>query len=254
MDAQLAILINAVRSAGTAILDERKKGVTVTLKENNDVLTQADLLANHILLTRLQEAFPGDGWLSEETADDASRLSCRRVWVVDPIDGTREYAAGVPEYAVSAALVENGLVTLAVVFNPETDELFSALRGHGAYLNGKPIQCKPSCHGQLVLLASRSECKRGEWERFSQEQVKPVGSIAYKLALVAAGVADATFSLGPKNEWDIAAGVLLVSEAGGIVTDIHRQPFVFNQPSVLVNGIVAASCHSVRRVMAAIAA
>lgn len=254
LDGQLGLLIDVVRETGSAILDARKHGVTVTHKENNDVLTQADLLANQILKTRLQAAFPDDGWLSEESVDDVSRLRCRRVWVVDPIDGTREYAAGVPEYAVSAALVENGLLTLAVVYNPETDELFSALRGSGAFLNGKPIQCKQSCQGQLVLLASRSECKRGEWERFAKEQVKPIGSIAYKLALVAAGFADATFSLGSKNEWDIAAGVLLVSEAGGVVTDINRQPFIFNQANVLVNGIVASSCPSARRVMAVIAA
>lgn len=254
MENQLKILVEVVREAGLAILDARKRGVTVTHKENNDVLTQADLLANQILKKRLLAEFPDDGWLSEESVDDALRLSCRRVWVVDPIDGTREYAEGVPEYAVSVALIENGAVMLAAVFNPETDELFSALRGGGAFLNGKPMHCKQSCQGQLLLLASRSECKRGEWDRFGEEQVKPVGSIAYKLALVAAGLADATFSLGPKSEWDIAAGVLLVTEAGGVVTDVHRQPFVFNRANVLVDGIVASSCYSARRVMAAIAA
>ncbi len=103
-----------------------------------------------------------------------------------------------------------------------------------------------------MLLASRSECKRGEWERFKKESVQPIGSIAYKLALVAAGFADATFSLSPKSEWDIAAGVLLVSEAGGVVTDKTRESFVFNQANVLVNGIIASSSHSARRVMAAI--
>ncbi len=254
LEVELSVVIDVVREAGAAILDARKQGVIVTHKENKDVLTQADLLANQILKSRLHDAFPEDGWLSEESVDDVSRLHCRRVWVVDPIDGTREYAAGVPEYAVSVALVENGMATMAVVFNPETNELFSALRGSGAFLNGKPMQCKQSCQGQLVLLASRSECKRGEWDRFVGEQVKPVGSIAYKLALVAAGFADATFSLGPKSEWDIAAGALLVSEAGGVVTDVHRQPFVFNQSNVLVDGIIASSSPSARRVMAAIAA
>ena len=245
---ELDILIAAVREAGTAIADMRHQGVTVTHKENHDVLTQADLLANQILQTRLLQAFPDDGWLSEESVDDDRRLHCRRVWVVDPIDGTREYIAGIREYAVSVALVEDGMPLLACVFNPETDEMFSAMRGAGTCLNGKSVQCKQGDAEPLVLLASRSEFKRGEWERFHQQQVKVVGSIAYKLALVAAGVADATFSLGPKNEWDIAAGVLLVTEAAGVVTDKTGHHFVFNRPQVKVNGIIAASSHAMHHV------
>jgi myo-inositol-1(or 4)-monophosphatase len=254
MEDHLEIMRSAAYEAGRAIVDIRNAGFTVSTKENNDVLTQADLQANKILQSRLLEAYPEYGWLSEESVDNISRLECDRVWVVDPIDGTREFVSGIPEYAVSIALVEDGLVVLAVVYNPETDEMFTALRGRGAFLNGRRIHCKQCCQGQLVLLASRSESKRGEWERFNSEQVKPTGSIAYKLGLVAAGLADATFSLVPKSEWDIAAGVLLVSEAGGVVTDASRHPFVFNQTNVLVNGIVASSSPSARRVMALIAA
>jgi myo-inositol-1(or 4)-monophosphatase len=238
---ELDILTTAVLEAGNAIADMRREGVTVSRKENHDVLTQADLLANQILKTRLQTAFPDTGWLSEESIDDEKRLHHHRVWVVDPIDGTREYIAGVPEYAVSAALVTNGTPELACVYNPETRELFSALRGGGTFLNGHPVRCKQICADTLVLLASRSECKRGDWRQFSGHEIIPTGSIAYKLGLVAAGAADATFSLGPKSEWDIAAGVLLVSEAGGIVTDKNSQHFQFNQPHVKVDGIIAVS-------------
>ena len=252
MNSDLDILIAAVRDAGSAIADMRHQGVTVTLKDNQDVLTQADLQANQILQSRLCAAFPDDGWLSEESVDDEKRLQCRRVWVVDPIDGTREYIAGVPEYAVSAALVADGTPLLACVFNPETNEMFAAARGRGTTLNGKPVQCKQSAHKPLTLLASRSEVRRGEWERFAQQNVQPMGSIAYKLALIAAGFADATFSLGPKNEWDIAAGVLLVSEAGGTVTDKDHQIFVFNRPQVKVNGIIAASSYAIQQVNALI--
>jgi myo-inositol-1(or 4)-monophosphatase len=253
MDKALTILIDAVREAGNVIADMRKHGVNVSIKDNNDVVTQADLRANQILKSILTTAYPEDGWLSEESVDDVSRMRCQRVWVVDPIDGTREYAEGVPEYAVSVALVENCTPVLACVFNPETNEMFSARLGDGTFLNGKRVQCKQSCQEQLVLLASRSEFKRGEWARFGGEAVQPVGSIAYKLALVAAGFADATFSLGPKSEWDIAAGVLLVSESGGIVTDKTRNTFLFNQQGTIVNGIIASSSQSARRVMAVIA-
>lgn len=241
MDKQLTILVDAVREAGSAIADMRKHGVNVSVKDNQDVLTQADLLANQILHARLLSAFPDDGWLSEESVDDDARLRCSRIWIVDPIDGTREYIAGVPEYAVSVALVEQGQPLLACVFNPETNELFSAARGHGTHLNGKRVLCRENAVQPFSLLASRSEYKRGEWERFQHQHVKVVGSIAYKLALIAGGFADATFSLGPKNEWDIAAGVLLVTEAGGVAADKSGQSFVFNQPQVKVNGIVAAS-------------
>jgi myo-inositol-1(or 4)-monophosphatase len=244
MDKQLDILIAAVREAGLAIAELRHHGVSVTVKENKDVLTEADLLANQILQARLLKAFPDDGWLSEESVDHASRLNKRRVWVIDPIDGTREYIAGIAEYAVSAALVEDGQPLMACVFNPETNEMFSASLGAGTYLNGKLVRCRSACADKLLLLASRSEYNRGEWDRFREQEIKIVGSIAYKLGMVAAGFADATFSLGPKNEWDIAAGVLLVKEAGGLATDKNYHPFVFNQPQVKVSGVIASSSES----------
>ncbi len=241
MSVRLQALIEAVREAGLAAVQVRREGLAVTRKSNNDVLTQADLLANQILQSRLHNACPEYGWLSEESHDDAGRLQCARVWVVDPIDGTREYVAGVPEYAVSVALVERGLGLMAAVYNPETNEMFTAVRGEGAQLNGITIHCRSACAEKLLLLASRSESKRGEWVKFQSEDVKPVGSIAYKLGLVAAGLADATFSLGPKSEWDIAAGVLLVNEAGGVVSDASWNPIRFNQQNVIVDGVIASS-------------
>lgn len=242
MQKELTILLQAVKAAGTAIVALPQAHLNVSLKSNFDVVTQGDLLANDILKSALLQAFPKDGWLSEESVDDLRRRNTKRVWVVDPIDGTREFAKGVPEYAISVALVEHGEPILAAVFNPATDELFHAEKGKGVWLNGKPVVCRLKNDESLLLLASRSEYRRGEWSTFEvNNEVKQVGSIAYKLGLVAAGKADATFSLGPKNEWDIAAGVLLVQEAGGVVTDKKGQPFLFNQEKVLVNGIVATS-------------
>lgn len=241
MGNETEILLHAVKAAGKAIIEMQKKGFSISLKENEDVLTQADLLANQIIRNAIHDAFPEDGWLSEENVDDLSRLKKSRVWIIDPIDGTREFVKNIPEYAISVALIDHHEPRLAVVFNPATDELFFAEKGKGAFLNDQQIHVLPMVNQPLTLLASRSEFDRGDWTRFSSEHVQVVGSIAYKLALVAAGRADATFSLGPKNEWDIAAGVLLVQEAGGKVTDQSLQSFLFNQPSPLVNGIVAAS-------------
>jgi len=242
---ELEVMLQAVNEAGQAILKLQQSGFTIDHKANNDLVTEADLLANEIITNRVAKAFPADGWLSEETADNLERLNKQRVWILDPIDGTIEFAKGVPEYGISLALVENGEPILAAVFNPATAELFHAIKDQGAWLNGERIYCNQTTTDKPILLASRSEYKRGEWAQFeAAHKVKQVGSIAYKLALVASGKAHATWSLGPKNEWDIAAGVLLVAEAGGIVSDKNKQAFRFNQQNVLVNGVVASSALS----------
>jgi myo-inositol-1(or 4)-monophosphatase len=238
---ELDILLRALRAAGSAILSIQQDGFAIGKKSNNDIVTQADLAVNAILKNEIMLAYPGDGWLSEEEHDDRGRLAHKRVWIVDPVDGTREFAAGIPEYAISVALVEDGAPILAGVYNPATDELFHAIKDGGAWKGGSQLQCASlTVPADIMLLASRSEYARGEWEFFKKDyHVQQVGSIAYKLALVAAGKAHATFSLGPKNEWDIAAGVLLVTEAGGMATDKYRRKIQFNRNNVLVDGIVA---------------
>ncbi|HEU5280857.1 MAG TPA: 3'(2'),5'-bisphosphate nucleotidase CysQ [Gammaproteobacteria bacterium] len=241
MQAELAVLLQALTAAGEAVLSVRSRGFTVKEKANADVLTEADLAADQILKNALLGAFPEDGWLSEETEDNAERLNKSRVWIVDPIDGTREFIEGIPEYAVSVALVQHGVPVLAGVYHPETKACFHAVKGEGAYRNGVRLHCRASAEPPYVLLASRSEFKRGEWVPFASQTVKVIGSIAYKLALVAAGEADATFSLGPKSEWDIAAGVLLVTEAGGYAGTCEGSPYVFNQANCRVKNIAACS-------------
>lgn len=239
---EMQILLLAIKEAGAAILALQNENLLVNNKGDNDIVTAGDLAANEILHKHFKKHFPDYGWLSEESVDDLTRMDKKRVFIVDPIDGTREFAKGIPEFAISVAVVELGEPIAACVFNPATNELFHAIKDHGAFLNNTLIKCKTDARNKLSLLASRSEYKRGEWKRFEeQHEVKIVGSIAYKLALVAAGKADATFSLGPKSEWDIAAGVLLMKEAGGFALTQEGKEFVFNNNSVLVNGIVAAS-------------
>jgi myo-inositol-1(or 4)-monophosphatase len=247
MNKELTVLLEAVEESGDAILALQHSGFSISKKNNHELLTQADLLANDILKNKLTAIFPESGWLSEESIDDILRLQCDRVWIVDPIDGTKEFATSVPEFAISVALIDKGVPIVSAVFNPAKDELFYAVKGKGAWLNTERIFCEAHKKvDNLLLLASRSENDRGEWERFKMHhRVKAVGSIAYKLALIAGGFADATFSLGPKHEWDIAGGTLLVLEAGGCVSDKEKQTIVFNQSNVKVNGIVAtnASCY-----------
>src|SRR2546430_14468282 len=191
-------------------------------KAGHDPVTEADKSVDAVLRKELLR--DGEGWLSEETVDDFTRLDKNRVWVVDPLDGTREFVAGIPEFCVSVAMVENGRPFAGGILNPATNEVFLGSVDTGVTYNGRPSQPsqRTSLEGALVL-ASRSEVKRGEWRRFENApfNIRPMGSVAYKLALVSAGLADATFTLTPKNEWDVAAGGGVGPSAGGFVRPLE---------------------------------
>ena len=209
-------------------------------------VTQADLLVNEVLRQVLVR--DGEGWLSEESADDLRRLKKHRVWVVDPLDGTHEFVAGVPEWCVSVGLTENGRAIAGGICNPATGETFLGAVEMGLTYNGRRVFAsrKKDLAGALVL-ASRTEVKRGDWQHFQNQNadlvIRPVGSVAYKLALVAAGLADATWTFSPKNEWDLAAGVALVEAAGGFVRTLANSSLTFNNENTLVSGLVAGGPH-----------
>jgi myo-inositol-1(or 4)-monophosphatase len=218
-------------------------GMTVTAesKAGGDPVTEADRAVN-TLLHRLLLA-PGEGWLSEESADDLTRLANDRLWIVDPLDGTREFVAGIPEWCVSIAWVDHGKAVAGGIVNPATRESFLGSRERGLVYNGKSAQptSRDSLEGALVL-ASRSEFNRGEWEQFQGGpfSIRPMGSVAYKLARVAAGLADATWTLTPKHEWDVAAGVALVEAAGGLTRSVSDSPLTFNNRFPKLPGLVAS--------------
>jgi len=223
--------------------DEGNKTLVVTDSERvKNPVTEADLAADRILREGLLPLLEGSAWLSEESVDDPSRLEAERVWIVDPIDGTREYVNGVPEFAISVALVESSVPVLAVLYNPAEDILFTALKGLGCWRNGvlSSLQSVDSL-GEVTLLASRTETGRGEFSVFSDRmQIRSLGSTAWKLALVAGGEAQAYFTRKPRNEWDIAAGVLLCTEAGAKVTDLGGDQHVFNRANPRCRGVVTA--------------
>jgi myo-inositol-1(or 4)-monophosphatase len=203
-------------------------------------VTEADKTADRVLRDVLLRE--GEGWLSEESTDDRARLQKQRVWIVDPLDGTQEFVDGIPEWCVSVALVENGKVVAGGISNPSTSEVFLGSVTGGLTYNGKRTHASflTKLEGAVVL-ASRSEVKRGEWEPFRNAPivVHPTGSVAYKLALVAAGLADATWTLTPKNEWDVAAGVALVRAGGGFVECLDGSAPAFNNPSTRLSGLIA---------------
>ena len=210
--------------------------------ERGDPLTEADTAADRVLRDVLPAK--GEGWLSEESIDDPVRLGCRRVWVVDPIDGTREFIDGIPEWCISVGLVEDGLPVAGGIYNPITTELVIGSLETGVEYQGRPssVTGLPDLEG-AVIVASRSEIGRGEWGVLDEApcEVRPCGSVAFKMALVAAGQVDGTWTLVPKSEWDVAAGTALVRAAGGSVIHADGTEPVFNQPVPRFPNLMAAS-------------
>jgi myo-inositol-1(or 4)-monophosphatase len=233
--------IHAALEAAREVLNTFTPGaIEAKFKSGDDPVTAADRAVDAVLKKNLLR--PGEGWLSEETIDDHARLDAQQVWVVDPLDGTREFVQGIPEFCVSIAMVENHIPIAGGICNPATDELILGSLDTGVTYNGKPAQPsqRRDLHGALVL-ASRSEVKRGEWKQFESAEfnIKPMGSVAYKLGLVSAGLADLTFTLVPKNEWDVAAGAALVEAAGGWTLKLDHSPLRCNQKDPLISGLLA---------------
>lgn len=253
----LTLMQHAARVAGAEVMRWFRTDLEVHHKAPGQPLTEADLAANRILHEMLMGGRGGYGWLSEETVDSPDRLGRERVWVVDPIDGTRSFISGRREFAISVGLVAGGEPVAGVVYNPATAEMYSALAGGGAWLATVEVADSSFAGATIAdgevlriaagpdrgsLLASRSEIAAGEFEPFADEfEIRPAGSTAYKLACVARGVGSAFVSRGPKSEWDICAGVLIVQEAGGVATDVNGRRPEFNCPDPYVHGTVAAA-------------
>lgn len=239
-DKDLQRIEHALREARRALEPFTPGAIEVERKAGGDPVTAADHEVDSLLRDLLPS--PGEGWLSEETRDDLSRLDRGRVWVVDPLDGTREFVEGLPEWSVSVGLVEDGEPVAGGILNPATGQLVLGAVGQGVTLNGSPagVSKRESLDGALVL-ASRSEVRRGEWERFADRgfEIRACGSVAYKLAMVAAGEVDATWTLVPKNEWDVVAGVALVRAAGGTIEVLNDRARRFNGRDTLMDGLLA---------------
>ena len=220
-------------------------------KIGHDPVTEADRAVDAVLRQNLLR--DGEGWLSEETADNPSRLGKERVWIVDPLDGTREFVQGLPEFCVSIGFVEKGRPVAGGIYNPATQETFLGSVESGVLYNGEPARAsqRTNLAGALVL-ASRSEVKRGDWKQFDSGplQIRAMGSVAYKLALVAAGLADVTFTLTPKHEWDVAAGAALILSGGGLLRTPGNDELLCNQRNPLIPGLIGCGYGLGKQLMA----
>ncbi|MBA2663243.1 MAG: inositol monophosphatase [Bradymonadaceae bacterium] len=231
------------REAGKRIESERRAGFSISLKGKNDLVTNVDRSIETFIRAQLHALFPGDYVVGEEHGEDGpSEAKTTRTWFVDPIDGTLNFATGVPLYCVSIALQIDGQTCVGVIYEPSRDELFSARLGHGAWLNGQPIEVSEQpalCDAVLVtgFPAQRTEEFDRTLEQFAtltreSRGVRRLGSAAIDLAYVASGRLDGFWEYG-LNAWDTAAGYLMVNEAGGLVTDLSGSPYTAHEPSML---------------------
>jgi myo-inositol-1(or 4)-monophosphatase len=237
-----ALLKDAAEAAGALALTFWRRRIDWKRKPDGTVVTEADLAVNELVAEQLRAARPDYGWLSEESADDPARLKRRKVWIVDPIDGTHGFFDGGEDWTIALALVEDGAPVLSAVFNPAREELFLAQRHGGATLNGEPISVSQTASLEnATLMASDGVLRKPIWKKpWPPMKVLKLNSIAYRLAYVACGRADAIFTIKPKSEWDVAAGTLLVQEAAGCATSADGRPLRFNKPKPLVPGFLAA--------------
>jgi len=240
--ADLALMREAAREAGRIAQAARQKPLDTRAKADNSPVTAADLAVNRFLQNELLGARGAYGWLSEETADDPDARSQPRVFVVDPIDGTVAYIKGEPFYCIAIARVDAHKPTVGVLYAPEFDELYEAVAGGGAWLNGQRIGAGATDRLQASrMIGDAPMFAHPAWPEAwpAMELAKPKpNSIAYRLALVARGEWDAALALSWKGDWDLAAASLLVSEAGGAVSDHRGASLAFNglaprQPSVV---------------------
>lgn len=241
--AELDVTIAAAILAARAIEVRCGGQPVVQYKSPIEPVTEADIAADRVLRRELMGAFPRYGWLSEESLDDSTRMEKRRVWVVDPLDGTREFVAGRPEFMVSVALCEDGQPIVGVLAHPLTHQIWAATRGGGATLDGEPISVSSvAALSDAEVVVSRSETGRGLLKCYDDTlNMRPAGGMANKLALISDGRSEATFTTDRRCEWDLAAGLLIVEEAGGTVTRLDGGGFTFNNAFPKFYGVAASN-------------
>lgn len=244
------LLTRTVREAGVLARTMYRTDIKQWTKGASSPVSEADIAVDELIRQRLQAATPDYGWLSEESVDDRIRLDRQRVWIVDPIDGTRAYLGGRQDWSVSVALVENGRPKLAAVFAPATDEFFFAAEGSGATLNGRAIVATAGDAFDIDRMAGpHFLLNRVRGTSSPELRNYKIGSLALRISRVAEGALDAAFVGGNSRDWDLAAADLLLSEAGGRLTTLRGDLLTYNRVEVTHETLIAAGLNrSVRLV------
>ncbi len=256
---EFEIAIQAVLEAGEILVEYfEKKNYSVRYKSKSgkgNPVTDADIKSNEILKSKIALNFPNDGWLSEETVDDKTRLEKQRVWIVDPLDGTNDFLKGIPEFSISVSLVEGKNPVLGIVYNPATGELYYGVKGNGAYLRkiktqelikleANEISKLKNTIEDASIIVSRKELFQIEKLEILAKKFKEVKfreSIAYKIVSVVSGWADAVVSIFDKSEWDLAGAHIIAEEAGLKITDLYGNKIFYNNENVRRKGVIVAN-------------
>jgi myo-inositol-1(or 4)-monophosphatase len=237
----VALLRDSVQEAGALALSLFRTELKNWTKGASSPVSEADIRVNDLLENRLRSATPQYGWLSEESVDDEQRLGNHRVWIVDPIDGTRGYLAGREDWCVSVALVEGASPVLAAVFAPASDEFFLAVRGHGASRNHVPVYATTGTELDFSRIAGPKPLVQRLSPSPDEIVLYPrIGSLALRLCRVAQGTLDAAFAGGQSRDWDLAAANLIVQEANGNMTALSGDTISYNRREVTHGVLVAA--------------
>jgi myo-inositol-1(or 4)-monophosphatase len=236
LDAEL--LNTLVKEAGVMAFAMHAKGFEVQHKDDGSKVTSVDLAVDAFLHNTLLQQRSDYGWLSEEQPDNGSRHTSEKFFIVDPIDGTSAFASGHEHWCVAAGIVDDQGVAACALYQPRRARLFHASRGQGSWLNGKTLTCPDSVKldGSRLLATGRTRHAL-EPRVHAQSTSLP---LLMRFAALAANEGDIALSMGPRNDWDIAPGVLLVQEAGGIATQVDGAPFDFRSPVAKQNGILVA--------------
>ena len=239
------LIIKAAREAGTLLMDHFERGIRIEFKGKYDLVTEADRRAEALIVGLIRERFPDHDILAEE--DEYGTLHSDYRWIVDPLDGTTNFAHGFPWFAVSIALEVRGQLTLGVVHNPYVGELYFAERGQGAFLNDRRLQVSQTRHLERALLATgfaydHKSCKANNYDYFTRFQkeaqaCRRPGVASLDLACVAAGRFDGFWEMKLKP-WDLAAGILLVQESGGKITDFDGHPMTLDSLECLASNVL----------------
>ena len=239
----LDLIRDAALRAGALAEAERDRGLRIDHKVGGSPVTSADLAVDAMLKAELLAARPDYGWLSEETADNADRLTKKRIFVVDPIDGTVAYMKNKPWWCVPIAVVDDGRPVAAVIHAPMLGEMFEATLGGGARLQGRPISASDTdTLEDADLLADARLMEAREWaEPWPEMRFTKRNALAYRMALVAAGAFDAAIAISPKWDWDVCAGALIAEEAGAKVSDHMGRPWRFNRPDPRQTSLICAA-------------
>jgi myo-inositol-1(or 4)-monophosphatase len=236
-----ALLTDTVREAGALAFSLFRTELKNWTKGASSPVSEADIAVNDLIEGKLRSATPEYGWLSEESADDLTRVDKRLVWIVDPIDGTRAYLAGREDWCVSVALVADAQPVIAVVFAPASDEFFFAQRGCGSWLNGGAVRATPGTGLDFSRIAGPKPLVEQLNRSGGEISLHPrIGSLALRLCRVADGKLDAAFAGGQSRDWDLAAANLIVQEANGSMTALSGDTILYNRREVTHGVLVAA--------------